>query len=102
MVHYYCIEKLAFCALIKYIFKTDLQKIRFHTPKNFVSVHIPTPTLKSSSEISDKKEMVLVSLHEKIKLKGDIKSVYMISSVSRFRSGKSNYDSHQLSPLITG
>ena len=47
-------------------------------PKNFVSVHIQTPTLKCSSEISDKKEIVLVSLHEKVKLKGDIKSVYMI------------------------
>ena len=42
-----------------------------------------------------------MSLHEKMKQIGDIKSVYIMSSKFDFKSGKCNKDWHQLSTLIT-
>ena len=48
-------ERLAFCALIKHIFKTDLQKDKILCAKDFISCHMQTIALKCSPEISDKK-----------------------------------------------
>ena len=47
--HYYM--RLAFCALIKHIFKTDLQKDKISCAKDVISLHIQTLALKYSPEI---------------------------------------------------
>ena len=51
VVHHYYMEMLTFCALIKHIFKTDLQKDKSSCPKDFISVHMQTLGLKCSPEI---------------------------------------------------
>ena len=51
MYIYYYMERLAFCALIKHIFKTDLQKDKISCVKNFISRHIQTFALKCCPEI---------------------------------------------------
>ena len=56
-MHHYCMEWLAFRALIKHICKTDLQKDNILCPNfrcaNYVliSIHMQTLELKYSSEI---------------------------------------------------
>ena len=52
--HYY-MERLDFCALIKHIFKTDLQKDKILCAKDFISCHMQTLALKYSPEIQYKK-----------------------------------------------
>ena len=47
-------------ALIKHIFKTDLQKDKNSCAKDFISVHKETLAFKCSPEILDKKEIALV------------------------------------------
>ena len=47
MVHPCYMERLSFCALIKHIFKTDLQKDKFLNVKNFISVHMETLPLNA-------------------------------------------------------
>ena len=51
LLHYYYMERLAFCALIKHIFKTDLQKDKISCAKDFISCHMQTLALKCSPEI---------------------------------------------------
>ena len=63
-------ERSAFCALIKHIFKTDLPKEKISCAKDFISLHMQTLALKCSPEIYD----------EKMKYVGYIKSVYMIET----------------------
>ena len=48
-------ERLVFWALIKYIFKADLQKDEISCAKYFNSVHLKTIELKCSRKIQDKK-----------------------------------------------
>ena len=51
LAHHYYMERLAFYALIKYIFKTDLQKDKISCTKNSISIHMQTLSLKCSPEI---------------------------------------------------
>ena len=51
LFHHYYMERLAFCALIKHIFKTDLQKDKISCAKDFISCHMQTLALKCSPEI---------------------------------------------------
>ena len=48
LFHHYYMERLDFCALIKHIFKTDLQKDK-------ISCHMQTLAIKYSPEIQYKK-----------------------------------------------
>ena len=48
-------DRLAFCALIKHIFKTDLEKGKISCAKGFISRHMETFALNCSPEILDKK-----------------------------------------------
>ena len=52
--------RLPFCALIKHILKTDLQKDKISCAKDFISLHLEALALKCSPEIEDKKEKALV------------------------------------------
>ena len=56
LVHHYYMERLAFCALIKHIFKIDLQKNKNSFAKDFISDHKQTLALKWSPEIKIKKK----------------------------------------------
>ena len=49
--HHYYMKRSAFCALIKHIFKTDLQQDKISCAKNFISRDIQTFALKCSPEI---------------------------------------------------
>ena len=44
-------ERLAFCALIKHIFETDLQKEKISRAKDFIFFHMKTVALKCRPEI---------------------------------------------------
>ena len=48
LVHHYYMDRLAFGALIKHIFKTDLKKDKSLCVKHFISVHMQTLTLQYS------------------------------------------------------
>ena len=50
-MHDYCMERIAFCALIKRNFKTDLQKDEISYAKDFISVHMQILALKCSQKI---------------------------------------------------
>ena len=54
-MHHYYMEKLAFCALIKYMCKTDLQKDKISCAKDFISVHMQTLALNAAQKIKIKK-----------------------------------------------
>ena len=51
LFHHYYMARLAFCVLIKRIFKTDLQKNKISFAKDFISPHMQTLFLKRSPEI---------------------------------------------------
>ena len=44
-------KRLAFCALIKHIFQTELLKNKISRAKDFISVHIQILALKYSPEM---------------------------------------------------
>ena len=54
-MHHYYMERLTFCALIKHMFKTDLQKDEISCAKYFINVHMQTFALKCNQKIWDKK-----------------------------------------------
>ena len=51
LFHHYNKERFVFCALIKHIFKTDLQKDKISCVKDFISRHMQILALKYSLEI---------------------------------------------------
>ena len=51
--------RLAFCALIKHIFKAEFKKEKISCAKDFISLHMETLALKCSPENEDKKEIAL-------------------------------------------
>ena len=50
LFHHCYMERLALCALIKHIFKTDLQKNKISFSKDFISRHMETLTFKYRPE----------------------------------------------------
>ena len=49
-LHHYYLEKLAFYALIKHMFKTGQQKNEITCTKDFIPVHMETVSLKCSQK----------------------------------------------------
>ena len=50
-MHHFCMERMAFCAVIKHVIITDLQKDEISCVKDFISTHMQTITLKYSQKI---------------------------------------------------
>ena len=61
-------DKFACCALIKHIFKTDLQKDKRSCAKNFISVHMKTLALKCGTPPISKK-IDQISTHQSLPTK---------------------------------
>ena len=59
-LHHYYVERVAFYALIKHIFKIDLQKDKISCAKDFISCHMQTVALNPAQKFKIKEEISLV------------------------------------------
>ena len=59
LFHHYYMKRLAFCSLIKHIFKTDLQKNKISCAKDFISCHMQNLPLNAAQKVKIKKELSL-------------------------------------------